>query len=125
MLLHLGFDGHNDYQALRKAVPGLKLVLAHAAFPYYSKTWKEINDLPNVYVDLSSSVYVDEAFTRQAVRALGADRCLFGTDGPYGSQAPSGGFDPGIIKRRIAKLFPDEQVQAKLLGGNFLKLVGS
>jgi predicted TIM-barrel fold metal-dependent hydrolase len=123
MLLHLGFDAHNDYQALLKAVPGLKLVLAHAAFPYYAKTWKEIKDMPNVYVDLCSTIYVDEAITRQAVRALGADRCLFGTDGPFGSHAPSGGFDEGVIKQRIVKLFPDEHIQAKLLGGNFAQLI--
>ncbi len=124
MLLHLGFDGHGDYQALLKAVPGLKLVLAHAGFPRFSKTWEEIKDMPDVYVDLSSTIYVGEPTMRQAVRALGADRCLFGTDGPFGSPAPSGGFDLGMIKRRITRLFPDEQVQAKLLGGNFLKIVG-
>jgi len=36
MLLHLGYNEHNDYRALLDAVPKLKLVLAHAAFPRYS-----------------------------------------------------------------------------------------
>ncbi|MBN2151549.1 MAG: amidohydrolase [Candidatus Lokiarchaeota archaeon] len=125
MLLHLGFGTHGDYRALLDAVPGLKLVLAHAAFPRYSKAWKEMAALPNVYVDLSSTAYVDEGTMRGVVGALGADRCLFGTDGPFGSRGPGGGFDMGMIKRGISKVFPDEEVQAKILGGNFLRLVGA
>jgi predicted TIM-barrel fold metal-dependent hydrolase len=123
LLLHLGFNKNGDYRALLKAVPELKLILAHTAFPYYSTIWKQIKDLPNVFVDLSQTSYVDESITRQAVRFLGADKCLFGTDGPVGSVAPDGGFDLGLIKRRITKLFPDETVRAKLLGDNFSKLV--
>ncbi|MEX2682785.1 MAG: amidohydrolase family protein [Candidatus Sigynarchaeota archaeon] len=125
MLLHLGYGGHGDYRPLLDAVPALKLVLAHAAFPRYSATWKEIAGLPNVFVDLSSTAYVDEATMRGAVRALGEDRCLFGTDGPFGSRGHGGGFDPGMIKRSIMKLFPDENVRAKLLGGNFSRLIGA
>ena len=123
MLLHLGFNEHGDYRALLKAVPELKLVLAHAAFPYYSTIWKQIKDLQNVFVDLSATSYVDATITRQAVRFLGVDKCFFGTDGPFGSPAPGGGFDLGMIKRRIVNLFPDKNVQDKLLGDNFLKLV--
>lgn len=123
MLLHLGFNENADYPTLLKMVPELKLILAHAAFPYYSKIWKEIKDRPNVFVDLSQTSYVDETITRQAVRFLGVDRCLFGTDGPFGSPAPHGGFDLGLIKRRIVKLFPDEGIQAKLLENNFLNLI--
>ncbi|HME50606.1 MAG TPA: amidohydrolase family protein [Candidatus Lokiarchaeia archaeon] len=124
MLLHLGFDNHGDYRALLKAVPELKLVLAHAAFPYYSTIWKQIKDLPNVFVDLSATSYVDETITKQAVRFLGVDKCFFGTDGPFGSPAPGGGFDLGMIKKRIERLFPDKTVQAKLMGDNFSKLIG-
>jgi predicted TIM-barrel fold metal-dependent hydrolase len=123
MLLHLGFGEHGDYRTLLDKVPDLKLLLAHAAFPCYSTIWKEIKDLPNVFVDLSATSYVDESITRQAVHFLGADRCFFGTDGPFGSIGPNGKFDLGLIKHRIVKLFPDEAIQAKLLGDNFLKLV--
>lgn len=125
MLLHLGFKDHGDFNALLKAVPDLKLIFAHAAFPYYSKTWKAIKENPNVFVDLSQTLYVDEKITQKVVKFLGADRCLFGTDGPYGSPGSQGEFDLGLIKRRIERLFPDEKVQTKLLGENFQNLIES
>jgi len=123
MLLHLGFNDHGNYDALLQAVPDLKLILAHTAFPYYSKTWKVIKNNPNIFVDLSQTLYVDEKITKYVVKILGADRCLFGTDGP-GSPGAQGAFDLGLIKRRIEKLFPEENVRAKLLGENLQNLTG-
>lgn len=43
---------------------------------------KAIADSPNVFIDMSGSVY-DEGIIEQAVRALGANRILFGTDGSF------------------------------------------
>ncbi len=124
MLLHLGFDEHGDYRALLEAVPGLKLILAHAAFPCYSKTWAEIKDLPNVFVDISSTTYVDAGIMRKVVGNIGVDKCLFGTDGPFGSRGVGGEFDAGFIKERIEKIFPEAHVREKLLGENFRRLIG-
>lgn len=123
MLLHVGFNDHGNIDALLQAVPNLKLILAHTAFPYYSKTWKAIKNNPNVFVDLSQTVYVDEKITKKAVKMLGPDRCLFGTDGPYGSPGDQGEFDLGLIKRRIEKLFPEESVRRKILGENLQNLI--
>jgi predicted TIM-barrel fold metal-dependent hydrolase len=124
MLLHVGFNDHGNIDALLQAVPDLKLILAHAAFPYYSKTWNAIkNNYPNVFVDLSQTIYVDETITKQAVKILGPERCVFGTDGPYGSPGPQDEFDLGLIKRRIEKLFPEENVRTKLLGDNLQNLI--
>ena len=53
---------------------------------------------------------------------LGADRCLFGTDGPYGPHAADGKYDYGFIKRRIEKLFPDEKISKRFLEDNFAKI---
>jgi predicted TIM-barrel fold metal-dependent hydrolase len=54
---------------------------------------------------------------------LSAEKCLFGTDGPYGVHGDDGLFDHGFIKRRIERLFPDKEIQKKLLGENFLELI--
>ena len=43
-----------------------------------------IRDSPNVLVDLSQTSYVGRRMLRDVVGALGPDRCLYGTDGPYG-----------------------------------------
>lgn len=43
---------------------------------------KAIADYPNVYTDMSGSVYDDQMLER-AVEIIGAERILFGTDGSF------------------------------------------
>lgn len=124
LLIHAGFDAHGHYDVLLQKVPDLKLILAHAGFPLYSNTWKKIKNKRNVYVDLSQSSYLNERTTWQAIEYLGVEKCLFGTDGPYGVHGDDDLFDYGFIKRRIEKLFPDKGIQNRLLGENFLELTG-
>ena len=124
LLIHAGFDVHGDYEALLGQVPDLKLILAHAGYPLYSDIWEKIRGNKNVAVDLSQTSYLDEKTTRLAVEYLGVERCLFGTDGPYGVHGGDGLFDYGYIKRRIGKLFPDQGVQNRLLCGNFMEITG-
>ncbi len=124
LLIHVGFGAEGDYDGLLKEVPDLKLILAHAGFPLYGKTWKAIRQRKNIFVDLSQTSYVGERTTRQAVEYLGVEQCLFGTDGPYGFHGKDSKFDYGFIKRRIERLFPDEGVRRRLLGENFAELAG-
>jgi len=124
LLIHAGFGVDGDYDALLQQAPDLKLILAHAGFPQYSDTWKAIRGKENVYVDLSQTTFVNERMTRQVVECLGVERCLFGTDGPYGPHASDGTFDCGFIKERIESLFPDKGAQRRLLGENFAELAG-
>ncbi|HPR03163.1 MAG TPA: amidohydrolase family protein [Deltaproteobacteria bacterium] len=124
LLLHVGFGEEGDYEALLAHVPNLSLILAHAGFPEYGDTWARIRGRSNVYLDLSQTSYTSERATREAVAYMGPDRLFFGTDGPYGFHGPDGRYDYGFIKRRIERLFPDRELQAKLLGGNFARLVG-
>ncbi len=123
LLIHVGFDGHGNYLPLINELPELKLILAHTGFPEYADTWQLIKNRPNVRVDLSADAYVNEKTTCRAVDILGADRCLFGTDGPYGTREPDGTFDNGFIKRRLEMLFQNRGIQKKLLGENFLELI--
>jgi len=123
LLIHAGFDAHGDYDVLLRKVPDLKLILAHAGFPLYSGTWNKIKNNKNVYVDLSQTSYLNDRTTWQAIEYLGVERCLFGTDGPYGVHGDDDLFDYSFIKRRIERLFPDKEIQKKLLGENFLELI--
>ncbi|MBN1532864.1 MAG: amidohydrolase [Spirochaetes bacterium] len=124
MLVHLGYGPDGDYAALLDAVPGLKLILAHAGFPGYADTWREIRARSNVFVDLSQTSYVDAGVMRAAVEYLGAERCLFGTDGPYGFHGRDGRFDYGLMKRRIEAAFPDAGVRRRILGENLREIAG-
>ena len=123
LLIHLGFDEEGDFEALLRKVPNLKLILAHAGFPGYSDTWRNIKNRKNIYLDISQTTYTSENATIGVMEYLGVDRLLFGTDGPYGFHGKHG-YDYGFIKRRIERLFPDTLVQARLLGGNFAELTG-
>ena len=122
-VIHAGFDEHGDYDVLLQKAPDLKLILAHAGFPLYSDTWKKIKNNKNVYVDLCQTSYLNDRTTKQAIEYLGVERCLFGTDGPYGVHGDDGLFDYSFIKRRIERLFPDKEIQKKILGENFLELI--
>ncbi len=124
LLAHVGFGSNGDFYSLLREVPNLKLILAHTGFPEYSDTWKKIRNMKNVCVDLSQTSYVGEKTTRQAVEYLGVERCIFGTDGPFGFHASDGKFDYGLLKRRIERLFPDKGVQKRLLGDNLAELAG-
>ncbi len=123
LLIHAGFGAHGDYDVLLQKVSDLKLILAHAGFPLYSDTWNKIKNNKNVYVDLSQTSYLNDRTTWQAIEYLGVERCLFGTDGPYGVHGDDDLFDYSFIKRRIERLFPDKEIQKKLLGENFLELI--
>jgi predicted TIM-barrel fold metal-dependent hydrolase len=123
LLIHAGFDDHGDYDVLLHKVPDLNLILAHAGFPLYSSAWEKIRRSKNIYVDLSQTSYLDDRTTSQAVDYLGAERCLFGTDGPYGVHGKDHRFDYAFIKRRIERLFPDQDIQKRLLGENFRELI--
>jgi len=123
LLIHVGFDEHGDFLSLVDAVPKLKLILAHTGFPAYADTWHQIKNQRRLFVDLSADAYVNAQTTREAVRFLGVQRCLFGTDGPYGTQADDGFFDNGFIKRRLESLFPDPGIRRQLLGDNFQALL--
>jgi predicted TIM-barrel fold metal-dependent hydrolase len=122
LLIHVGFDKEGDFMRLVREVSGLKLILAHAGFPYYKDTWKQIKEHKNIFVDLSQTSYVGEKITKDAVDFLGVERCLFGTDGPFGFHGMDGKYDYGFIKRRIEKLFPDSGIQKRLLGENFREI---
>lgn len=123
LLIHAGFGDHGDFQQLSDNLPNLKLILAHAGFPEYSDTWKIIRNRSGIWIDLSADAYVNLKTTRNAVEFLGVDRCLFGTDGPYGKVSNDKLFDNGFLKRRIESLFPDQGIQKRLLGDNFSDII--
>lgn len=124
LLMHAGFGELGDFFALRKRIPELKMILAHAGFPYFSDTWKRIKNDSKIFIDLSASSYVSTGTIRDAVSFLGPERCIFGTDGPFGRKGVDGTMDYGLIKRRIEYLFPDEGIRKRILGENFIELAG-
>ncbi len=121
MLIHCGFDEDGDFRSLLAEVPGLALILAHAAFPEYKDAWPTIRDSSNLFVDLSQTSYVGPRMLRDVIDALGPDRCLYGTDGPYGLSPP---YEYSEIKNRIEAVVTDPGARRRILGQNMSDLIG-
>ncbi len=122
LLIHLGGDRvRGDFRVLPDRHPGLKIVYAHAAVPYYREAWEYVAGRDGVYVDLSSP-YLDEPLRRSALDALGVARCVYGSDGPYGYPAADGGYDHGHILGQLQGWGLSTADTTRLLGGTFREL---
>jgi uncharacterized protein len=84
--------------------------------------WSFGRKVGNLYVDLSSP-YIDEALARDAVRALGPDRCLYGTDAPYGFEGPDHAYDYGHIRGWVERLPVSTEERARIFGQTFARLI--
>ena len=124
MLLHLGCrEGSGDFRRLPERYPGLKIIYAHAGIPHFRKLWSYVKDKEGAYVDLSGPGYLDKKFIGEAVAFLGADKCLYGTDGPYGEQNPGEDFDYGARKGWIETLPLSDSELERIFSGNFQSIL--
>ncbi len=118
ILMHLGGDRETgDYRYLPERHPGLKIIYAHAAVPFYREAWEYVRKNENIYIDLSSSVYINERILAAVINSLGYAKCLYGTDGPYANATQ------GRMLNRIHRLNLPRNEQEHILGANFLELI--
>lgn len=122
-LIHLGFGKRGAFRDICERFPKLKVISAHGGFPFYSDLWRYKNAYPNLHVDLSSP-YIDERLVRRAVEAMGAERCLYGTDAPYGFHEDDGSYDYGEILGWIHRLPVSSAAREQILVGNAVRLLG-
>jgi predicted TIM-barrel fold metal-dependent hydrolase len=123
ILIHLGFARKGEWKILADACPRLTMIFAHAGMPHFDRMWGAIRDYPHLYLDVSSP-YLDEALARDAVRAVGADRTLFGTDAPYGFHDDADhSYDYGAIRGWVERLPLGSREIDDILGGNTERLL--
>ena len=122
LLIHLGFDRYGEILPLVNAFPSLKLVIAHAGIPYYQTLWRKLKGRPNIFFDLSAHAFVSKNIMQDVVKAAGPERCLFGTDGPYGPRLENGLFDHGPMIAMVKSAFSDSGIQKRLFFQNFAEL---
>jgi predicted TIM-barrel fold metal-dependent hydrolase len=121
VLIHLGFRKRGDFRAICAAHPRLKVISAHAGFPFYQDLWAYRGSCPNLYVDLSSP-YIDEPLARAAVAAMGPERCLYGTDAPYGFHEADESYDYRAIKGWVERMPVSSAQREAMFGGTFRAL---
>lgn len=122
VLIHLGFRKRGDYRAIVERFPRLRVIAAHAGFPFYDALWSFGKAHRNLYVDLSSP-YIDEPLARDAVRALGAERCIYGTDAPYGFHTDDHSYDYGRIRSWVERMPISSRDCDRILAANFAELI--
>ena len=117
MLVHLGNTRANgDCRYLPERHPQLKIIYAHCGVPFYREVWEYARRRNNVFVDLSNPIYVDKGARRGAVKVLGAQRCVHGTDGPYGHA------EQGRMVEKILRLPISGREKECILGENFVEI---
>lgn len=123
LLVHMSFADRAPILRLADRYPDVNVILAHTAFPFFDAVWPELAARENLFVDISSGCYVDARIARRAVDALGAQRVLYGSDGPYGTLQPDGKFDMGAELRFVTQLLSPAEQEA-ICGGNAARLFG-
>ena len=123
VLIHLGFGKRGDFRAICRRHPRLQVISAHAGFPFYKDLWAYRGECHNLHVDLSSP-YIDEKLARAAVAAMGPERCLYGTDAPYGFHEEDGSYDYGEIRRWVERMPVSTAMRERIFGENFREIVG-
>ncbi len=100
--------------------PKVSFILAHLGC-FASQNWREhvraieaARQIPNLYLDTSSVVFVD--YLERAARELPAGKLIFGSDGPLVDARVE------LYKVRLLKLPPDKETL--VLGGNIRRLLG-
>jgi predicted TIM-barrel fold metal-dependent hydrolase len=122
ILMHLGPDRERgDYRYLPERHPKLKIIYPHAGIPFYKELWEYAKNKENVYVDLSSP-YLNEPLRLSTVKDLGAQKCLYGSDGPYGYPDTDGSYDHGWILKEILRLPISDTDKELILAGNFKEI---
>ncbi len=123
MIIHLGEGANGDFMSLIKDFPRLKIVFAHAGIPYQRDIWEVAREKENVNVDLASTHYVSARVVKMAVRRIGPDKCLFGSDGPY-FHTHNDAFDYSTLIKNLDALALSGRDREKITRGNFLRLIG-
>jgi predicted TIM-barrel fold metal-dependent hydrolase len=111
------FEGEStaaDIAALARRHPHTRIIMAHLT-GVGRRGVQDVEDLPNVSVDTSGGWY-DSEMVEYAVRHLGPERVLFGSDYPGRDYAPQKGRVEG------ANLSPD--VKEKILWRNAAAVLG-
>lgn len=124
ILIHLGFAGRGRWQLLTDRYPRLRLIFAHAGMPHFARMWRDTAWARNrnLYIDVSSP-YLSEGLVRRAVRVVGAERALFGTDAPYGFHEPDSSYDYMHVRRWVERLPVRAGDIDRILGDNVAELL--
>jgi predicted TIM-barrel fold metal-dependent hydrolase len=110
----------SNFHMIAAEYPSIPFIMAHLG-SFASRDWGEhlaavevCRRYPNVYLETSSVVFFK--FLEMAAKEAGPDKLIFGSDGPELDSRVE------LHKVKLLKLKPADE--AKVLGGNILRLLG-
>ncbi len=118
----------HDYYQLAADFPALKLIYAHwgGGLPFYELMPRTRKTLANVYYDTAASplLYPTARIFESVLSCIEPHKIIYGSDYPLKiyprkMQEP----DFAMFLAAIRKNVPDENLQAQILGGNFIQLL--
>jgi len=121
--LIMGFGRSGNCEYVLRQHPRTKVIFGYGGFPYFSSVWKQIKETPNKYIDLTS-FHLDRQLIGSALRIVGPDRCLYGSDSPYNFCDEQGGFDYPKTFQRNTFDFLDRGAYEAIYWKNFHALAG-
>ena len=109
-----------ECEALSQVVPEAMIIMAHTggcptAWGDWHKAIETAKRCPNIYLDTASS-QVDMGYIEAAVKAVGAERVIFGTDMPL--------LDPFTQLAKVTGADLGAEDKELILGGNIARLIG-
>ncbi|MCQ2737758.1 MAG: amidohydrolase family protein [archaeon] len=122
MLIHCGdfrynYSNPTELKELINKFPNLTIIGAHfAGWSIWEKSTAELAGTPNLYVDVSSSLYgISPETAKELIYAYGVDKVLFGTDFPM--------WDSVSEMERFKKIGLTQEEEYKILYENAAKLL--
>jgi predicted TIM-barrel fold metal-dependent hydrolase len=117
--------------------PDLNIVMCHGGYPWTEEFIAVVYTNPNIWVDLTFLERIEETFLlpglaentiRRLVKLIGAQRLLWGTEGPYMTLPLYGSHDPSnyqVSQYKLVKRFDflTEKDKADILGNNAARLL--
>jgi len=122
MIIHLGTGIYGDFRLLPEKFPALCVIYCHAGVPYPNQVCEYAREKPNVFVDISSSAFMNPRAIRKAIALAGVDKCLFGSDGPY-HHIRNQMFDFGFYKKMVSTSGLLPEALEKIFSRNFLGIL--
>jgi predicted TIM-barrel fold metal-dependent hydrolase len=117
-LFHCGDDPYTTPEALglaAEAAPECQIVMAHmGGYLHVEEAVDEAERRSNLILETSAMPYPE--WIRTAVDRVGAERVVFGSDGP--------GCNPALELDKVRRLALDAETEAKVLSGNAERLLG-
>jgi predicted TIM-barrel fold metal-dependent hydrolase len=117
--------------------PDLNIVMCHGGYPWTEEFITVVYTNPNIWVDLTFLERIEDIFLlpglaeniiRRLVKLIGAQRLLWGSEGPYMTLPLYGSHDPSnyqVSQYKLVKRFDflSEKDKADILGNNAARLL--